>query len=92
MTSFLEKTNHLSRKHTPQCSTVAVKKATLYAHQIVPAFWRSAVIHAMPKHWAKNALELTLFQLQNWPSIYCFAASVKVIKLSGKHFSHRAFF
>ena len=35
---------------------------------MVPAFCRSTVIHALPERSAKkNAFELTLFQLQNWP-------------------------
>ena len=62
-----------------------------YAWQMVPAFCRSAVIHALA--FGKKTLSSWLcFNCRIGPSVCRFAAGVKVIELSGKRFSDRAFF
>ena len=56
---------------------------------MVPAFCRSAVIHAMPERLAKKRFRIDLISTEELAP--AFATGVKVIELSEKHFSDRAF-
>ena len=56
---------------------------------MVPAFCRSAVIQAMTERSAKKRFRVDFISTEELAP--AFAAGVKVIELSGKRFSDRAF-